>query len=380
MRNRIIFLIARIIFYFLRINPKKLIFIDYAPGSGSNVKVLYDFMIKEYDNLDLIYIDFQKILENPMKNAMHLGTGSIVITSHGPIKKMKKKQKFIELWHGIPLKKMGLLEYETTMNKKKIDTLDGVISSSETYTTLLNACIGINNKYVITGFPRNDLLNLRGGEKRDIILKDFSVSKNDKLIVFMPTFRKGYIREESDLNREYNIFGLNDMDINQFNAYLVKNRITVIVKLHPKEEEYYKKTLVDFSNIKLCTSEFLAKYNLDIYQILAETDLLITDYSSVYFDYLLVDKPILFLNTDLAQYRNNRGFLLNPFEFWTPGPKVNMYDHFICELDKLLTDEKYYKTERENIKKIVHEYTDFKYSERVAKYIYSNYLNVNNYK
>lgn len=118
------------------------------------------------------------------------------------------------------------------------------------------------------------------------------------------------------------------------------------MKLHPKEEEYYKKTFEGFSNIKLCTSEFLAKYNLDIYQILSETDLLITDYSSVYFDYLLLDKPILFLNTDLDQYRNNRGFLLNPFEFWTPGPKVNIYNHFICELEKLLTDEKYYKTER----------------------------------
>ncbi|WP_342716396.1 CDP-glycerol glycerophosphotransferase family protein [Bacillus paramycoides] len=375
MRNRITFLIARIIFCFLRMNPKKLIFIDYAPGSGSNVKVLYDFMTKEYNDLDLIYINFQKILEKPIGNAMHLGTGAIVITSHGPIKKMKKKQKFIELWHGIPLKKMGLLENETTMNKKKIDTLDRVISSSETYTTLLNACIGINNKYVITGFPRNDLLNLSGGETRDIILKYFSVSENDKLMVFMPTFRKGYIREESDLNREYNIFGLGDMNIDEFNAYLVKNRITVIVKLHPKEEVYYKKALEGFSNIKLCTSEFLAKYNLDIYQILSETDLLITDYSSVYFDYLLLDKPILFLNTDLDQYRNNRGFLLNPFEFWTPGPKVNVYNHFICELEKLLTDEKYYKTERENIKKIVHEYTDFKYSERVAKYIYSNYLN-----
>ena len=101
------------------------------------------------------------------------------------------------MWHGIPLKKMGLME-----GKGKITKANYYISSSETYSTLLNSCIGAEGQYNITGFPRNDYL-LEDNEKiKKILEKNFNINKNNKIYLFMPTFRNGFNRKESSMDRE----------------------------------------------------------------------------------------------------------------------------------------------------------------------------------
>jgi CDP-glycerol glycerophosphotransferase (TagB/SpsB family) len=94
-------------------------------------------------------------------------------------------------------------------------------------------------------------------------------------------------------------------------------------------------------------------------------DLLITDYSSIYFDYLLLNRPIIFTPTDLEEYRETRGFLLEPYDFWTPGPKVTSQKALQHEILKSLCDIKYFQSERETILSIIHQYRDNKSSERL---------------
>ena len=93
-------------------------------------------------------------------------------------------------------------------------------------------------------------------------------------------------------------------------------------------------------------------------------DLLITDYSSVYFDYLLLDRPIIFVPVDLEEYRKTRGFLLEPYDYWTPGKKaLNQKDLQNMILQSFIKDD---NVERRNeLKNIVHYYQDGNSSERV---------------
>lgn len=79
--------------------------------------------------------------------------------------------------------------------------------------------------------------------------------------------------------------------------------------------------------------------------VLSNFDLLITDYSSIYFDFLILEKPVLFLPYDLILYEKSVG--LN-FEYnaITPGPKPKKQSEFIKEIYKLLNDNSYYLKER----------------------------------
>lgn len=72
---------------------------------------------------------------------------------------------------------------------------------------------------------------------------------------------------------------------------------------------------------------------MDFYNILNAVDILITDYSSIYFDFLLLDRPIIFTPIDYEEYKHNRGFLLEPFDFWAPGDKCFCYEDLKLTID-----------------------------------------------
>jgi len=108
---------------------------------------------------------------------------------------------------------------------------------------------------------------------------------------------------------------------------------------------------------------------LDLYQVLPYTDVLITDYSSIYFDYLLLDKPIIFTPSDIEDYSRNRGLLLEPYDYWTPGPKCYDQDTLQYEISKSINDCEYYQRERLELKNIFHKYQDGKSTKRVTQFI-----------
>ena len=89
------------------------------------------------------------------------------------------------------------------------------------------------------------------------------------------------------------------------------------------------------SQVVLLTSDAYNEHAEDLYCLLPATDALITDYSSVYFDYLLLNRPIGFVVDDLEHYRRQRGFLLEPVERWMPGEhfrSVNDLEGFIRDV------------------------------------------------
>lgn len=206
-----------------------------------------------------------------------------------------------------------------------------------------------------------------------IINQENSENKN---IFYIPTFKSGYNGRLEGKDRNSNPFGIDEFDMKLLSKFLIENKFNLIVKLHPFEEQLYKVRFekLNLKNIYFLSNDFLEKSNLDLYNCLNESDLLITDYSSVYFDYLVTYKPILFINVDEEMYKKERGFLLEPYEFWTPGPKVKTQGDLFKEILNLINDESYYMKERLNLLNIIHKYNDGSSSKRVWGFITENYL------
>ena len=99
--------------------------------------------------------------------------------------------------------------------------------------------------------------------------------------------------------------------------------------------------------------------------MLGNFDILITDYSSIYFDYLLLNRPIIFIPLDLEEYAQTRGFLLEPYDFWAPGPKVTTVDALIDEIRKCLADPACYEEERVVVNNLINRFQDGNSSRRV---------------
>ena len=201
------------------------------------------------------------------------------------------------------------------------------------------------------------------------IFSYLNIKNGNKKLVFMPTYRTALGRVESSIDRKLNVLGIDNVDIEEVNEFLQENNINIIIKLHPAEESLYIDSIKNLSNINLITKSYLDENNIDIYEILRYSDGLITDYSSVYFDYLLLDKPIIFFNNDISEYEENRGFLLEPVDYWMPGEKVKSYDEFKKGIEDIAKNNDKYVEARRDIRNIVHRHKDGNSCNRVNEKI-----------
>lgn len=333
-------------------------------NSGSNTFTLYRHL-KNSKNLEVELVN-EKYGKD--KNYyFHILTSNVIVKSHegsyidGKIN--------IQLWHGIPLKCLGFMNKVERVDCEKrheIWNKSIIISYSQMYNVLMGACYGVSFKnFKITGVPRNDLLLKSNG--RENLSRIFNI-EDKKVFFYLPTYRESSYGEK---NGSQNGYIFSNSDLKKLDEYLMENNMIIITKMHPFEEksymEYFNKN--KFDNILFLTEENIVQQNIDLYEILNASDGLITDYSSVYFDYLLVNKPIIFFNKDLDNYSSSTGFLLEPYEHWTPGPKCFTTDQLITELIKINEEKDDYSSERIEMKKVFHKYTDENSCQRIEKVI-----------
>lgn len=289
----------------------------------------------------------------------------LIVHTHGS-ERILNKTKMLNLWHGIPIKSMALM-HKGQMDKVGFIKDDYFLSTSSFFNTVMNACIGLNvDTYHIAGYPRNDyLFDELGKSNLEIILNK---TIDSKILFYMPTF-KDY--SESLIHGKGNLFGIENFVEKEFTNFLNDNNLFLVLKLHPNEE---RKTLslldeLDSNRIVLIKNSDLDSADMDLYKLLNAADLLITDYSSVYFDFLLLNRPMVFTPTDIDIYRSKRGLLLEPYEEWTPGPKVSSQSELQNEILMSLNHKEYYELERLKMKKIFHQYDDNQSTKRVLDLI-----------
>lgn len=353
---------------------RKKISLIYTNLSGSNTIALYkmaDQYIKDKYDISLVFADMSnKYLESIVNSDIAIFTeGNYPFQS----KVNGELPIVIDLWHGFPLKAMGYAdkgEKFKDLIKKQWNNVDYITSYSPLFNNLMNNCISTDpSKYIITGAQRNDLLLWANGRKNIEYL--FDENFNDKKFIFyMPTYRYTPRGERTEGNRSWeNIFGFESFNPEEFHKFLEVNNIILIVKLHPAEEHKFVNNIIEKNNIRIITNNMLFTKGIDLYEILNVANILITDYSSVYFDTLLIDLPIIFTPVDLIEYKSDRGLLLEPYEEWTPGPKCTNQKDLQNYIIKCLFDPRYYQKERNNILNKVHMYLDGNSCSRTWSFI-----------
>jgi len=265
--------------------------------------------------------------------------------------------KLVQLFHGIPLKKIGLdhIDYSTLnypiirkfLLPHTIEKYDLIIACSKE--DQKNFTTAFNNKNVkITGYPRNDLFY-------NTLNEESSIFK----IVYLPTYR-GRVGNTIDLFGDYRF------DIEAWQDTLKKYNIHFYIKMHPASilsGEIIDK-LSNSANIKFLD-------DIDLAEFLPMTDLLITDYSSVYFDYLLANKPIIFAPFDYDQYLTQDRKLYYDYDKVTPGPQCNSWNKVLEWIVIFKKNPKLYEKDRLNMKHKFHKYQDGNSANRVYSEISS---------
>lgn len=122
-----------------------------------------------------------------------------------------------------------------------------------------------------------------------------------------------------------------------------------------------------YSNIAFLNNDYLFDNNYDLYELLGNTDFLMTDFSSIYFDYLHLNKPIVFVTNFLKQYEKTRGLLMGPYEEITPGICINSQKEFIQNLDSL--DNQQIRNRRLYWLDLTNQVKGDNYSEKVFDYM-----------
>jgi len=283
---------------------------------------------------------------------------------------LSSNTQLVQLWHGTALKKimfddkMGfgkpsllrkLIPIIFPFCKKHFDFTETLlIATSDTVKKKISCSFRVEGKNVkITGYPRTDSFFK---PEKNIPLSELLTSlrkRQFKIGIYMPTHRR---EGKSDIT------SLLPKDLERFDTLVGQHNVFLLIKLH----FYHLKALegldCNFKNVLFIRDKDIEQ---DIYTILPYSDFLITDYSSVYLDYLLTDKPIIFAPFDMEEYiKNDREFYYN-YEDVTPGPKAKNWDEVLYYIEEATKEPGKYGEERRQTREIFHAYVDGNSSARV---------------
>ena len=253
----------------------------------------------------------------------------------------------INLWHGIPLKK--IMKFCSGYNKKYVGGWENqyLLTCSDFGDKTLGKAFGVSNDKMIKGlYPRVDsLINenypiFKIEEPYIEKIKELK-DKGKTVLLYLPTFRDEHKLKFLGIN--------NETELKDFFIFLKENDYFLMSKIH----------LVDLFDVSDSMNDIILKYgkevflnlesDIDIYPVLKQIDILITDYSSVYFDFLALNKDIIFYPYDLSIYQNaDRGLLFNYDEI-TPGDKVYSIEELKNNLKVKILKRDMFEAERKKL-------------------------------
>ncbi len=243
---------------------------------------------------------------------------------------LKFRRFVLHLGHGTPLKCIGLTEKDGRFIKKLYYKLNGTnitcsLASSDFVADIISRCMGFSKKRVlVNGQPRTDALFFKPLQFPELDKSQFN-------ILYAPTWRQ---------HSQVKLFPFEDFSAQELESFLIKNNISIFIRFHPAYEESIPKEILSLKNISL----FSAKKYREVMDYINCFDSLITDYSSIYLDYMLLERPIVFLPYDLQEYEGSVGFTMDYMEN-TPGPKPDKFTDFLKILEKCKNSPQDYITQ-----------------------------------
>lgn len=274
---------------------------------------------------------------------------------------ISKKAQVFNLWHGVPLKKImydaNPIEARTLVTRIVQAIFpylrhrqDYLISTGKECTKLMASAFDMpESKIIPTGLPRNDVFGMES-EKKQKPNEFFKV-------IYMPTFR-------GDVGSEIDLFYRHGFDFDSWEEFLSKRKLNLYLRLHPAN-----KPNKDFCN-RVADSNFIFfNDDDDIYDAINEYDVLITDFSSIYIDFLLSGKSIIFSPFDLDSYLINDRDLYYNYEDATVGPYAKDWAQVRIILDEIVSSNFSVSTELKALREKFHDIEPGRASSNLFKYI-----------
>ncbi len=185
-------------------------------------------------------------------------------------------------------------------------------------------------------FVDRECIKAMGLPRNEILFNENCINKKQKFIVWLPTYRQHKNLKENPEN----VFPLGvpvirtNEELEKLDHFLEKKNMKLLLRMHPAQDTSVLK-ISKMKNILLADDKFLEKNNVTLYELLAFSDALITDYSSVYYDYLLTSKPIGLMMEDMEQYAKVNGLLFENVREELPGVQItdiNEFERFIIDI------------------------------------------------
>ena len=263
----------------------------------------------------------------------YLRAGTVLHT-HGisfEAERPDKRRVFVNLWHGMPLKR---LESDTKVARYQTDVS---FATSSLHRRNLSETWGAHATIHETGLPRNDIL------LRPPTSQARAAAGGRPLIVWLPTFREVMSVYQDTGNRMEAIDGTDYGNVAQLpgasalrlEALAESLDATLLIKPHPMAAGVVPDHHGEY--LRYVTQRWFDDRGVTLYELLAAADVLVTDYSSAWIDYLLTDRPIVFTGADRDAYEHSRGFYPDAVQD-LPGPVVTDVDGLSAALAEALAD------------------------------------------
>jgi CDP-glycerol glycerophosphotransferase (TagB/SpsB family) len=300
---------------------------------ADNSKYLMEYILKEHKECEVYWMTRDKkllnflkskkipaIKINSLKGLYICATAEYTFTCTGPWDVNRfttNNTNWVNLWHGSPLKKIGL---DRKQDRNSMQRLTKKISSIifpfniEHYTTTIapsefveqcfkSAFAGLSKQFIRAGYPRNDAL-------------DGEVIKNQYL--YLPTHRGEGDGSINKIFSELNVLALEET--------LAKKNATLIIKPHFYDIDKISDIFDKCKCIKIETQD-------DTYKLMAESNFLITDYSSVALDFAITKRPVIFFAPDLKEYQEKDRDLYIDYEKITDSRHITTWEELILSIE-----------------------------------------------
>jgi len=328
---------------------KKLVIFESFHGKqySDNPRAIYEYMTQYYPEYNLIWsadrrhINLFKELNLPYERRFSIRwllkmsrAGYWVTNARLPLWIPKpRKTKYLQTWHGTPLKRLAIDMEEVQMpgtNTEKYkenfitetSKWDYLVSPNAYSTEIFRRAFQFDRTMIESGYPRNDYLyQMNNVEEIERLKQKMGIDSAKKVILYAPTWRDNQFYRKGEYKFDLEI------DLDRFQEEFGDTHV-IILRMHYLVAENldigaYEGFVYDFS-----------KYE-DIRDLYLVADYLVTDYSSVFFDYANLQRPMLFFVYDIEEYRDNlRGFYFD-FEKKAPGPLVKESEQLLQEIKQI---------------------------------------------
>lgn len=365
MLNKIkVFFFTIIMFFLSYIVPKKnnLLLFQSVIGNDfrENPRYLYQFAKENLKAYDLMWFSNKnskfknlKVYNFSLSNWVYILRARYIFIetvdlSFVNLSNLLGRFNIVFTWHGIPIKKIGLDNIKNKNSFKYFflkflySNLNIILTTSPYSKKIFSKAF--NSKSIITGYPRNDILFNYDFFSLENLNAKLSLDIYDKVYLYVPTYRESKENVFSD-------FFLSDLD-----DYLKNINGIFLIKSHPLEKNNLDSYGIRIKNV--------TKDVEDLQELLPFVDLLITDYSGVIFDYVLLKRPLLLYTYDYLEYKKKRGTYFD-IEKKFPSICFNSEKELLKQIKK-----RSYKNNISMVKKINDEFNTYKdgnSSKRVFK-------------